>query len=268
MDDLGVDRGADRRGGPPVPLEGRDPPCSRMNRSATRSRSSVERPGSTAASTVSIVPATIRPAFRIFSISSGDFRMITGAPPGHPVCGPRPRRATPRRRSGGGGPARVEALERRRLLPVDGQPPPSRELVVVGPSFERRTTDVAQLVFRRRLELHVIGPTAVGTGVAPEQPPNGQLAADRELQHGGERLLRLLERPLQRLGLRGGPRKPSRMNPSSASDSSRRSITIDTTTPSGTYSPRSMYERAWMPSLVPRCTWSRRMSPVEIWGMP
>ena len=38
----------------------------------------MERPGSTAASTVSIVPATIRPAIRIFSISSGDFRMIIG----------------------------------------------------------------------------------------------------------------------------------------------------------------------------------------------
>ena len=102
----------------------------------------------------------------------------------------------------------VEPLERRRLLPIDREPPPGGELVVVGASLERGATDVAELVLRRWLELRVVGPAAVRARVAAHQPPDRELAADRELQDRRERLLGRLERPLQRLGLGDGPREP------------------------------------------------------------
>src|SRR5438876_4911207 len=64
---------------PRYPLKEGVAPCSAMYCSATRSRSRVVRPGATDSRTRLIVPATIRPAVRILSSSSGDFRMIIGS---------------------------------------------------------------------------------------------------------------------------------------------------------------------------------------------
>ena len=67
-------------GNPRYPLNDGMAPSFLMTFSATSSRSCVVRPGFTAAVTSSMVRATMRPARRIFAISSGDFRMITTAP--------------------------------------------------------------------------------------------------------------------------------------------------------------------------------------------
>ena len=62
--------------------------------------------------------------------------------------------------------------------------------------------------------------------------------------------------------------KPSSRKPPLQSGRVIRSRIISTITSSGTSSPRFMYSLACLPSGVPRLTSSRRMSPVEIWGMP
>src|SRR5205807_3879652 len=62
--------------------------------------------------------------------------------------------------------------------------------------------------------------------------------------------------------------KPASRNPPAQSVRVIRSRIISTMTSSGTSSPRFMNSRALRPSSVPRLTSSRRMSPVEIWGMP
>src|SRR5207237_2905055 len=74
---------------PRYPLKEGFAPCSAMYSSAIRSRSSVVAPGATASSTRLMVPATIRPAVRILSSSSGDLRMIMGplASDRVPECG-------------------------------------------------------------------------------------------------------------------------------------------------------------------------------------
>src|SRR5436190_9874007 len=69
-------------GNPRYPLNEGVAPSSRMTSSATVSSSRVTIPGRTASSTASMVAATTRPARRILSISSGDFRMIM-----RPPCG-------------------------------------------------------------------------------------------------------------------------------------------------------------------------------------
>ena len=61
---------------------------------------------------------------------------------------------------------------------------------------------------------------------------------------------------------------PSKIAPFFASGSASRSFSICVTRSSGTSAPDSMMGFAIAPSAVPRATWLRRRSPVEIWGMP
>ena len=61
---------------------------------------------------------------------------------------------------------------------------------------------------------------------------------------------------------------PSSTNPLRASLWSSRSRTIPIITSSLTSSPRAMIALARLPISVPLCTASRRMSPVEIFGIP
>src|SRR5207245_1818349 len=61
--------------------------------------------------------------------------------------------------------------------------------------------------------------------------------------------------------------KPSSRNPTWASSSCRRELTIAMVISSGTRSPRSMKALAWRPSSVPELTLYRKMSPVEIFGI-
>ena len=63
-------------GNPRYPLNEGTAPQSRMKDSASASRSAVVRPGRTEATSSSMVKATMRPAWRMRSISSGDLRMI------------------------------------------------------------------------------------------------------------------------------------------------------------------------------------------------
>src|SRR3954463_10482829 len=62
--------------------------------------------------------------------------------------------------------------------------------------------------------------------------------------------------------------KPSSRNPLRASSSSSRDTTIPIVISSGTRSPASMYFLACWPSSVPWLTFARKMSPVEIFGIP
>src|SRR5438093_8969467 len=133
-----------------------------MNCSATPSRARVATPGRTASSTRSMVLATMRPARRIFSISSGDFRMITA---------PTAPRGSRSRRSGSGGSRQVRedghrplgdpllvavrvdlpqqaplpvVLDQRLGVPmVDLQPVPDGGLVVVVAVHELPAAEVA-----------------------------------------------------------------------------------------------------------------------------
>src|SRR5208337_3695351 len=62
--------------------------------------------------------------------------------------------------------------------------------------------------------------------------------------------------------------KPSRIKPFWQSGCARRSLMMPMTTASGTSLPASMYSLAFRPISVPALTAARRMSPVEIWGIP
>ena len=62
------------------------PPDARMWRSARRSSSAVETPGSRLSSTRASTSATIRPADRIFAISAFDLRVICISRPRAPRC--------------------------------------------------------------------------------------------------------------------------------------------------------------------------------------
>src|SRR6266571_6572426 len=140
-----------------------------MTFSATASSSRVAAPGRTAASTASMVPATIRPARRIFSISWGDFRMIMTPWPGRGSRQVRQDRHGTLR-----DPLLVPVgvhLAEQALLPVvlhQGlgvavvhlQPVPHRGLVVIVAMGELPAAEVAHVLHRRRVELHVVGPLA------------------------------------------------------------------------------------------------------------
>src|SRR2546428_5893680 len=140
-----------------------------MNSSARRSRSSVVRPGRTAARSWSMVVATTRPAWRIRPISSGDLKMIMVSPTlsqvrqggqdalGDLCLGPLgvdlPEQS----------PVRIELEERRGALPIDLQATTDRRLVLVGPLQEWPTARVAHALRSGRVEKNVVGTLAVGT---------------------------------------------------------------------------------------------------------
>lgn len=75
VDNLIIDRGANRTRESAVSLESRDTPFERMVSSASSSSSSVETPGFACSPRIRSTFAERRPASRIASISSGDFKI-------------------------------------------------------------------------------------------------------------------------------------------------------------------------------------------------
>src|SRR5439155_5238677 len=172
---------------PRYPLKEGVAPCSAMYCSAARSRSRVVRPGATASSTRLIVPATIRPAVRILSSSSGDFRMI--------ICSLASDRVTERGEHALGdgvhpslrvdvaeeSPLRVVALQRFGLLPVDREASFDRQFVLVAALLQGGSVHVTELIVGRRPPLLMVRALADRAGVATDDAPDRRRVGDREL---------------------------------------------------------------------------------------
>ena len=134
-----------------------------MWRSASRSRWPVETPGFSSASTRARTSATIRPAWRIFSISRRDLRVtMAGSPAGGAVCGTDD--VTPSTSSIGWRPSTIrriaaaavvvdDLVERRRSA---GRSGPDRVLAVVGALDERRPVEVADARHAGRVRDEVV----------------------------------------------------------------------------------------------------------------
>src|SRR6058998_759904 len=121
-------------------------------------------PGATATIRRSMVRATICPALRIFSISSGDLKMIMAAPGSA-------RRKVAQRGHGSfehlvlapegvdlaqQSPLRVVLEQRRGAFVVDLEPSPNHVLGVVGTLDQRTPASVADPGDLGRVELHVV----------------------------------------------------------------------------------------------------------------
>ena len=159
--------------------------------------------------------------------------------------------------------------QRRRLLAVDLEPVPDRAGRVVVAPEQLTSAGVAHPLVGGLVELHVPVAAAPVAGTPARQPPHDLVLVDRQLQHGVQRDAQ------QRPGSRPGPRpagtvrgNPSSRKPGWASSSASRSRTMAIVTSSGTRSPASMYFFASTPSSVCWATLARKMSPVEICGIP
>src|SRR3954462_5415259 len=215
-------------GKPRYPLNAGVAPCERMYFSAARSRSAVVTPSRTLDSSSLSVRTRMAPAAAILSISSGVLRMITTR---YRV------RARHRRPSGGsvlvlhaerrdrrpemvvhlGRAARaVEAMqeivvvvvldERLRLLAVDDQALADRLLAVVLPLAQRLLVDIADVVVLRRVVLDVIG-VAVRAHAPAGEALDDVVLGHVDEQRGGQTPVDLLQRLVERLGLRGRARE-------------------------------------------------------------
>src|SRR2546427_8652909 len=124
-----------------------------------------------------MVAATMRPARRIRSISSGDFKMIMASPTlsqvgqgGQDALGDlclAPLRVDLPEESA----VRIELEERCGALPVHRQAATDRPLVLVGPLQEWPAALVAHAIHARWVEEDVVGTLAVGTGTAARHAP-------------------------------------------------------------------------------------------------
>src|SRR5436309_982789 len=198
---------------PRYPLKEGLAPCSAMYSSAIRSKSSVVVPGPTTSSTRLIVPATIRPAVRILSSSSGDFRMIMGSLASDRI----PERAE---HAFGDGvqrslrvhlaeqsALRVVALERFGLLPIEREAPFDSQFVLIAALLQGGPIDVTDQIVGRRPPLLMVRALTDRARVATDDAPDCRPVRDRELHDRRERCPQLYERDLQRLGLADGTRE-------------------------------------------------------------
>src|SRR5439155_23451020 len=136
----------------------------------------------------SMVVATTRPAWRIRPISSGDLKMIMVSRTLSQVrqCGQDalgdlclgPLGVDLPEQS----PVRIELEERRGALPIDLQATTDRRLVLVGPLQEWPAARVAPALRPGRVEEHVVGTLAVGTGPAASDALHSGLLVHEEGQ--------------------------------------------------------------------------------------
>src|SRR3954453_15305503 len=215
-------------GKPRYPLNAGVAPCERMYFSAARSRSAVVTPSRTLDSRSLSVRTRMAPAAAILSISSGVLRMSAAR---YRVRARRPRssgsvlvlHAQRRDRRPEvvvdlGRTARpVEAVqevvvvvvvdERRRLLAIDLEALADRLPAVVLALLERLAVDVAHVVVLRRVVLDVVG-VAVRAHAPAGEPPDDVVLGHVDEQRGGETPVDLLQRLVQRPGLRVRAREP------------------------------------------------------------
>src|SRR5689334_13017607 len=197
-------------GNPRYPRNDGVAPWERMYSSATASRSAVVRPGATAATTRSMVPAVIRPDRRIFAISSSVLRKITALPffqqvgdrvegaLGDLVLGPLGVHLAEQ-------PALPEVeLQRLGVVVVDLEPVAHGLLGVVVPQVQLPPARVADVLDPGGVELHVVRALAPRAGPPAGEALHGDLVRDHELQHGSERPVPLGQGVLE--GLRLGQR--------------------------------------------------------------
>ena len=163
----------------------------------------------------------------------------------------------------------VEVDQRRGLLGVDLEPVPDGLGLVVVAQVQLAAAAVADAGLGGRVELEVPDVPALLAGAPAGQPPHHLLVARRRVEHDVERGAEVgqdrvaARRPGRRCA---GSRRAG--SPAAASGWPSRSWTIALVTSSGTRSPASMYFLAVRPSSVPPETLARKMSPVEILGMP
>ncbi len=152
--------------------------------------------------------------------------------------------------------------QRLRLLSIDLEAVGDGLQRVVRPRIERTTALVADAFHLGRHVGHVIDGPAGLADLPTGKPFDDQLIPDGEVDHGVQGL-----ESLEGFRLRDGAREPVQDVAGRASAWDRRSRTRLTVSSSGTRSPRPTISFTFLPSSVSRLMASRKMSPVEIWGI-
>src|SRR6266511_6262491 len=154
-----------------------------------------------------MVVATMRPARRIRSISSGDLKMIMVSSTlsqvgqggqdaiGDLSLGP-PRVDLPEE-----SPVGIELEERYRALPIHLKATTDRRLVLVGPLQERPAARVADAVHPGRVEENVVGTLADGAGTAAGDALHSGLLVHEKSQRRRQRRTPIRQFGLQSLRL-------------------------------------------------------------------